>query len=62
LFFSIFKPEKTWPKKFHANFFCDFQLSRQKFSGKKTFTAKKSMGFPVPVPGPYWMVYVGDVS
>jgi hypothetical protein len=31
--FPTFKPEKTWPEKFHTNFFCDFQLSTGKFSG-----------------------------
>ncbi|MFA5236509.1 MAG: hypothetical protein WC362_01475 [Methanoregula sp.] len=45
--FPDFEPEKNLPEKFRANFFCDFQLSRQNFSGKKTFTAKKSPGFPV---------------
>jgi hypothetical protein len=31
--FSDFEPEKIRPEKFHANFFCDFQLSTGKFSG-----------------------------
>jgi hypothetical protein len=60
--FSDFEPGKIWPKKFHANFFYDFQLSTGKFSGKKNFAAKKSPGFSIPVPDPYHRIYAGEVS
>jgi hypothetical protein len=60
--FSNFKPEKTWPEKFQSNFFYDFQLSRQNFSGPEKFTAKKSTQFLILVPGPYYRIYDGEVS
>jgi len=46
--FLNFKPEKNRPEKFQSKFFCDFQRSRQKFSGPGNFTAKKSPGFRTP--------------
>jgi hypothetical protein len=49
--FSNFEPKKTWPKKFQSENFCDFQLSRQKFSGTENFTAKKSTQFLIRVQG-----------
>jgi len=60
--FSDFKPEIIRPEKFQSKNFCDFQLSTGKFSGKKNFAAKKSPGFPIPVPGQYRRIYDGGAS
>jgi hypothetical protein len=38
--FSIFKPKKIRPEKFRTNFFYDFQISRQKRSGRTNFQTK----------------------
>jgi hypothetical protein len=58
--FSIFEPRKTRPKKFQSENFCDFQLSRQKFSGPKYFTAKKRLGFRFSWPGSRTRIYDGS--
>jgi len=59
---SYFEPEKNRPEKFRVNFFCNSQLSRQKFSGPGNFAARKSTGFRIPWPRFRRTVYDGDVS
>jgi len=59
---SDFKPEKIRPENFQSKNFYNFQLSRQKFSGKKNFAARKSTGFRTPWPALQKAIYDGDVS
>jgi len=60
--FLDFKPEKVRPKKFQSKIFYDFQLSRQNFSGKRNFAARKSTGFRIPWPAFRRTVYEGESS
>ena len=60
--FLDFKPEKVRPEKFQSKLFCDFQLSQQKFSGKKNFAAKESSGFRILWPAFRRTDYDGEVS
>jgi len=60
--FLDFKPEKVRPKNFQSKLFYDFQLSQQKFSGKKNFAARKSAGFRILWPAFRRTVYDGEAS
>jgi len=53
--FSTFKPEKTWPENFQSKIFSGFQISRQKFSGKKLSRPKKVRVF-------FFCIGLGDVK